>query len=57
MSFLPLIKLWIWVSALATLAGWALSAVGQLNRVGYLVFGGLAAVAFWLGRRVSGGKP
>ena len=56
MSFLPLIRIWIWVSALATLAGWSLSAVGQLNRGGYLVFGGLAAAAFLLGRRGSGEK-
>jgi hypothetical protein len=33
----PFLKLWIWVSAFATLAGWALSAFGQLNRAGYAV--------------------
>ncbi|HEX4342300.1 MAG TPA: hypothetical protein VH255_02860, partial [Verrucomicrobiae bacterium] len=38
MSFLPLVKLWLWVSVLATLAGWTLSALGQLNAVGYAVF-------------------
>jgi uncharacterized membrane protein YhdT len=31
-------KLWIGLSALASLAGWSLSAAGQLNRAGYLVF-------------------
>lgn len=39
MSCLPAVKIWIWVSALATLAGWLLSLVGQLNRGGYIVFG------------------
>jgi hypothetical protein len=38
----PFIQLWIWVSAFATLAGWTLSAFGQLNRAGYAV----AFVAF-----------
>ena len=38
-------KLWIWLSVLASLAGWSLSAIGQLNRTGYLVFFGLV-VAF-----------
>jgi hypothetical protein len=56
MSLLPLVKAWIWVSALATLAGWSLSAVGQLNRGGYLVFGGLVAVVFLLGRKAFGWK-
>ncbi|HTX21913.1 MAG TPA: hypothetical protein VMD27_08680 [Candidatus Aquilonibacter sp.] len=37
MSFLPLVRFWIWVSAFATLAGWTLSALGQLNRPGYAV--------------------
>lgn len=55
MSLLPLVRVWIWVSTLATLAGWSLSAVGQLNRGGYLVFGGLvAAIAFWFGREAFG---
>ena len=37
MSFSPLVQLWIWYSAFAALAGWGLSAVGQLNRAGYAV--------------------
>jgi len=37
MSFLPFVRLWIWISAFATLAGWALSLLGQLNRPGYAV--------------------
>lgn len=45
------ITFWIWLSALAGAAGWTLSALGQLNRGGYAVFGGLAlAVWVWIGR-------
>ncbi|TAK96106.1 MAG: hypothetical protein EPO07_14840, partial [Verrucomicrobia bacterium] len=43
MSFLPAVKLWIWVSVLASLAGWTLSAFGQLTLVGYLAFAVVAA--------------
>jgi hypothetical protein len=35
MNCLPLVKAWIWISVLATAAGWSLSAIGQLNRIGY----------------------
>jgi hypothetical protein len=60
MSFVPLIRLWLWVSAFAVAAGWTLSALGQLNRAGY----GIAFAAFVIfvlaGRRelglVPGGK-
>jgi hypothetical protein len=41
------IKFWIWLSALASAAGWTLSALGQLNRVGYVVFAALA-LAVWV---------
>ncbi len=34
---LPFVRLWICLSAFASLAGWTLSALGQLNRVGYAV--------------------
>ena len=54
MSFLPLVRIWIWVSVLASLAGWLLSALGQLNRVGYAIFGVVAVAAFWLGRKTLG---
>jgi hypothetical protein len=54
MSFLPLVRIWIWVSVLATLAGWLLSALGQLNRPGYAVFGVVVAVVFWLRRKALG---
>lgn len=42
MSFLPAVKLWLWVSVLASFAGWALSLVGQLNALGYVVLGVVA---------------
>ena len=54
MSFLPAVRIWIWVSVLASVAGWLLSALGQLNRGGYAVFCGVAAVSLWLGRRHLG---
>src|SRR5438270_7675917 len=55
MAFVALVRIWIVVSALATIAGWSLSAVGQLNRGGYLVFGGLVAVCFLIWRKTYGG--
>jgi len=33
----PLVRLWLWISAFASLAGWGLSAAGELNRPGYAV--------------------
>ena len=44
----PLVRLWIWISAFASLAGWGLSALGQLNRTGYAVCLGAAATVFLL---------
>jgi len=44
------VKLWIWLAALASLAGWSLSSIGQLNRAGYVVFVGLAAVVLFFCR-------
>ena len=38
MSFQPLLRLWIWISVLATLGGWTLSAVHMLNRAGYVIY-------------------
>jgi hypothetical protein len=54
MSSLPLIRIWIWISVFATAAGWILSAVGELNRAGYLVFFGIATAAWLLGRKRYG---
>lgn len=55
------VRLWIWVSAFASLAGWTLAALGQLNRPGYLVaYGVFAAFLFWRWKDLgfaSGGKP
>lgn len=51
MSLLPIVKAWVWISALASLAGWTLSALGQLNRAGYAVFAGICVLGFWIYRR------
>jgi len=51
------ITFWIWLSVLASVAGWTLSALGQLNRAGYTVFTGLALVVWiWVRRNVPRGK-
>jgi hypothetical protein len=34
---MPLVRLWLWVSAFASAAGWTLSACGELNRAGYVI--------------------
>ena len=54
MSLLPAVRIWIWVSVLASVAGWLLSALGQLNRGGYAVFCGVLAASLWLGRKHLG---
>ena len=46
--FLRTVKLWIWVSALASAAGWILSALGMLNKTGYLVFTAAVMVLIFL---------
>jgi hypothetical protein len=44
---LPCVRLWLWISAFASLAGWGLSAAGQLNRAGYAAaFAAFAVIAF-----------
>ena len=50
MSFLLLVRTWLWVSVLASVAGWLLSALGHLNEAGYAAFGAAAAVGLWFGR-------
>ncbi len=57
MSFDPLVRIWVWVSVLASLAGWLLSALGQLNRLGYAAFAGVVAVCLWLGRKLLAWDP
>src|SRR5689334_13393091 len=54
MSFLPLVRLWIWLSVFATAAGWMLSALGQLNRAGYGIFFCFSALVLWFGRKAWG---
>ena len=54
---MKLAKFWIWCCALANLAGWSLSAIGQLNRVGYAVFFAAAAAIFFLCRKKFGFQP
>ena len=60
LSFVPLVRLWLWVSAFASVAGWTLSACGQLNRTGYGIAFAALVVFLWLGRKdlglVPGGK-
>ena len=51
---MKLAKFWIWWCALANLAGWGLSAVGQLNRVGYSVYFTGAALLIFLCRENLG---
>jgi len=51
MSFLPLVRIWLLLSALASVAGWLLSAVGQLNRPGYAAVAGLGLLGLFLTRR------
>src|SRR5882762_8793290 len=54
MSLLPLVRIWIWVSVLASAAGWILSALGQLNRGGYVAFFIFAIVACFVLRKWFG---
>jgi len=53
-SFLPLVRLWLWVSVLASAAGWILSALGWLNRGGYVVFFALGGGLLWYWRQPLG---
>ena len=54
MSFRFFLQLWIWISAFATLAGWTLSAFGQLNHAGYAVAFVLFVIFVFLRRRDLG---
>ena len=47
MSFVSAIKVWIWVSVFATVAGWVLSFFGVLNAIGYAVFGVVGLIFFF----------
>ena len=48
MSFVSAVKIWIWLSVIATLAGWTLSCFGALHAIGYLVFGAVSLMVFLL---------
>ena len=53
MSFLPLVKIWLLVSALASAAGWLLSLLGWLNPAGYAIFAALGVgLLFWSRREL-----
>ena len=54
MSLLPFVKLWLWVSALASVVGWSLSAPGQLHRSGYAVFFAIFAAVVFICRKELG---
>src|SRR5260370_4693384 len=55
MSLLPLVKIWLWISAMETLGGWRLCGLGQVNRFGFLVFFGISGVVGWLASKGLGG--
>lgn len=54
MSFVPFVRLWLWVSAFAVAAGWTLSTLGQLNRTGYTIAFAAFIIFLWLGRQPLG---
>src|SRR5262245_43794292 len=58
MSSVFLVKSWIWISVLATVAGWILSALGRLDKTGYLAVGAAAAVGWiwWCFARERAGE-
>ena len=51
---LPCVRLWLWISAFASLAGWGLSAAGQLNRAGYAAALATFAVFIFIFRKGLG---
>jgi hypothetical protein len=51
--FVRFVKFWILISTLASVAGWTLSALGVLNRTGYLIFVAVVAVLVFLFRKSS----
>ncbi len=57
MSLLSLLRLWLWVSALATTAGWLLSATRQLNVRGYSLFCAITLVVVWIYRKYVSKSP
>jgi hypothetical protein len=57
-SLLPLVRIWIFLSVLASVAGWTLSAAGQLNPAGYAIAAaaGLALLFLWRRELERGGR-
>jgi hypothetical protein len=51
MSFVPIVRFWLWISAFASAAGWTLSALGHLNRTGYGIAFAIFAIFLWLAGR------
>lgn len=52
--FIRLVKIWICASAWASVAGWTLSAMGMLNKTGYVLFAFISVLLFYFGRRAFG---
>src|SRR5689334_16830671 len=51
------LKIWLWIGVLASVGGWLLSGIHQLNLAGYLIFFVAAAVLLWLSRRQLFSSP
>jgi hypothetical protein len=51
--FLRAVQFWIVLSTLASVAGWTLSALGMLNKTGYVIFAAVVAVLIFLFRKSS----
>ena len=47
---MSLVRLWLWISAFASATGWTLSALGQLNRVGYAIAFVIFIIFVWVAR-------
>jgi hypothetical protein len=54
---LNFVRFWILLSALLVSAGWILSALHQLNRIGYGIVFALAGIAFFLWQSKTGWRP
>ncbi|MFO1489177.1 MAG: hypothetical protein U1F65_11940 [Verrucomicrobiota bacterium] len=57
MDFLRPVRLWIWFGTVTSLAGWTLSALGQLNRTGYVLFFGAALALWWWFQKSATAQP
>ena len=50
----PFVQFWIWISVFATLTGWTLSTLGELNRTGYVMAFIVFAVFIFAARKHTG---